>query len=328
MAESGRVRRKVAVADDLQVASGLRRQEAPQPAVVRVEPCIATGTGRQIDARQIVMGLAQDLNTDRIELPGFPEIVARIHRALGDSGVAAKDVVRLVASEPALAARLLQLANSAAFNKSGREVSDLKAAITGLGFNIVRSQATAFAMKQLEQQEWLQPIRPVLADIWKTSNGVAALCGGVARQLRDVQAVRPDEAMSAGLFHLIGKLYLFARARQESIDPHAIADWEHALNDWHATIARTILDHWKIPARIAEAVENQNAIFDAGNHDLSALTRILCGAKLHVRLRKAGAPPEPEAEAALARLRIEGRPFEELAKAAQADTEAMRAAMG
>jgi len=80
----------VAVADDLQVASGLRRQEAPQPAVVRVEPCIATGTGRQIDARQIVMGLAQDLNTDRIELPGFPEIVARIHRALGDSGVAAK----------------------------------------------------------------------------------------------------------------------------------------------------------------------------------------------------------------------------------------------
>jgi hypothetical protein len=78
---------------------------------------------------------------------------------------------------------------------------------------------------------------------------------------------------------------------------------------------------------VAEAVEGQNAIFDAGNDDLPALTRILCGAKLHYRLRKAGAPPEPEAEEALARVRIDGRSFEELAQAAQADAEAARAAL-
>jgi HD-like signal output (HDOD) protein len=277
-----------------------------------------------IDAAQIVKGLARELNSDRIELPGFPDVVARIHRALGDPGVAASDVVRLAASEPALAARLLQLANSAAFNKSGREVADLRAAITSLGFDTVRSQATAFAMKQLERQEWLAPIRPVLADIWKSSNGVAALCFAVARQAKGVRA---DEAMSAGLFHLIGKLYLFARARQESIEPREIAGWEKALNEWHVAIARAILDHWNIPARVAEAVEGQNAIFDAGNDDLPALTRILCGAKLHYRLRKAGAPPEPEAEEALARVRIDGRSFEELAQAAQADAEAARAAL-
>jgi HD-like signal output (HDOD) protein len=179
-------------------------------------------------------------------------------------------------------------------------------------------------MRQMEQLEWLRPIRPVLADIWKASNGVAALCFAVGRRVPGVQA---DEAMSMGLFHLLGKLYLFARARQESLDPREIADWEHALNEWHATIARTILDHWRIPERIAEAVEQQNAIFDTDLNDLSLLARILCAAKLHYRLRRPGAPPEPEAEAALARVRLDGRSFDELAAVARADADTVGSAL-
>lgn len=313
----------MAVRDDLQVAHDLLR-ERPAPAAPRVNPTLVAADGRRIDAAAIVMGLAADLNSDQLELPGFPDIVARLQRALADEKTSARDVVKLVASEPALAGRLVRLANSAAFNKSGREVSDLRAAIASLGFNVVRGQALDFALRQMEQQEWLRPIRPVLADVWKTSNGVAALSFAVAKHVPGVQA---DESMSAGLFHLVGKLYLFARARQESIDPATIADWEKVLNDWHATIARTILDHWRIPSRIAEAVENQNAIFDADNKDLAPLTRILCAAKLHFRLRKAGAPPEPEAEEALARVRLDGKPFEALVRLAKDDAEAARGAL-
>ena len=309
--------------NDLQAGRGLI-PEAAQPSAPRVDPKITVGIGKEVNAAQIVMSLAKELNTDRIELPGFPDVVARIQRALADEKTSSKDVVKLVASEPALAARLVQLANSVAFNKSGREVSDLKSAINSLGYNIVRSQATTFAMRQMEQLEWLKPIRPVLADIWKTSNGVAALSFAVAKQ---VPGVKPDESMATGLFHLIGKLYLFARARQESINPGEIADWEKALNEWHMTIARTILDHWKIPARVAEAVENQNAIFDADSRDLTPLTRILCAAKLHFRLRKPGAPPEPAAEEALARIRLNGQPFEAIVAAAKADRESARAAL-
>jgi HD-like signal output (HDOD) protein len=313
----------MALTNDLQAGRDLAPGGA-RATVPHVDPSIPVGAGKQVNAAQIVMGLARDLNTDNIELPGFPDIVVRIQRALADEKTSSKDIVKLVASEPALAARFVHLANSAAFNKSGREVSDLRSAINTLGYNMVRSQATAFAMRQMEQQEWLKPIRPVLADIWKTSNGVAALSFAVARQ---VPGLQPDESMAAGLFHLIGKLYLFARARQESINPGEIADWEKALNEWHMTIARTILDHWKIPVRVAEAVENQNAIFDAESKDLTPLTRILCAAKLHYRLRKPGAPPEPAAEEALAKIRLNGKPFEAIVASVKADMEAARAAM-
>jgi len=309
---------------DLQAARDLVPESARHGAP-RVDPSITVGEGKHVNAAQVVMGLARELNTDKIELPGFPDVVARIQRVLADDKTSSRDVVKLVASEPALAARFVQLANSAAFNKSGRDVSDLKTAINSLGYNMVRSQAAAFAMRQMEQQEWLRPIRPVLADIWRTSNGVAALSFAVAKH---VPGVQPDESMATGLFHLIGKLYLFARARQESINPAEIADWEKALNEWHMPIARTILDHWGIPARVAEAVENQNAIFETDSKDLSPLTRILCAAKLHYRLRKPNAPPEPDAEAALAKIRLNGQPFEALAAAARADTDAASAALG
>lgn len=309
--------------NDLVAARDLRK-DAPPPPIPTVKPQIPTASGKAVDAAEIVMGLARDLNTNQIELPGFPDVVVSIHKALANEQTSMKDVVKLVGSEPALAGRLLHLANSAAFNKTGREVSDLKAAIGSLGFNMVRGQSTTFAMQQMERQEWLKPIRPVLADIWKTSNGVAALCYAVGKRVPGIQA---DEAMSAGLFHLIGKLYLFARARKESIDPHEIADWERALNEWHATIARSILDHWCIPARIAEAVEGQNAIFDSDNTDLTPLTRVLCACKLHYRLRRPNAVPEPEAEAALAKVRLNGQPFADVVAAAQADSDATEAAL-
>jgi len=300
--------------------------DAPMTATHELRPAIPPppGASGQVNAAQVVIGLANDLNTGKLELPGFPEVVARIHRVLSDEKASAKDLVQLVASEPALAARFVHLANSAAFNKSGREVSDLKSAINSLGYNNVRSQATAFAMRQMEQQEWLRPIRPVLADIWKTSNGVAVLSFALAKQ---VPGVQPDEAMATGLFHLLGKLYLFARARQESINPAEIADWEKSLNEWHVTIARTILDHWKIPERVAEAVENQNAIFETDSKELTPLTRILCAAKLHYRLTKPNARPEPDAQAALAKIRLNGQPFEVVVAAAKADLEAARTAI-
>lgn len=313
----------MAATPDLAVAGDMRRAKEPAP-VPCADPSVTTDGGVRLNAADVVQGLARDLNTDKIDLPGFPDVVARIHRALADESTSARDLVRLVASEPVLAAKLLQIANSAAFNKSGREVSDLKGAINALGFNLIRGQANTFALRQMEQQQWLRPIRPVLADIWKTSNGVAAVSFAVAKR---VSGVQPDEALTAGLFHLIGKLYLFARARHASLNPAEIADWEKALNDWHTSIARTLMDHWKIPSRVTEAVENQNAIFDAQSKDLAPLTRILCGAKLHYRLRKPNAPSEPEAEAALARVQINGQSFEALYEAAHGDLEALRASL-
>lgn len=278
-----------------------------------------------VDVFAFVQGLARDLTTGELELPGLPEIVIRLHRALADEKSSVRDIVQLIRSEPALAARLVQLANSAAFNSSGREVSDLRAAITHLGFNLVRSQATAFAVRQMEQLQWLTPIRSQLTEIWKTSNHVAATCGAVGKRVPGIQA---DEALATGLFHLLGKLYIFTRALRDGVDISDIATWEAAINDWHPSIARAILDHWNIPARIAEAVESQNALFDTEPADLPLLPRILAAAKLWHRMKGPVDQQTAQREAILARVRIGGELFTEVVERWQQEIEATRHAMG
>lgn len=306
---------------------------APRSAAARPDGKAATaaaapatpGPSAALDVTVFIQGLVRDLNSKNLELPGFPAIVVRLHRALADENSSVKDISQLVVSDPALAARMVQLANSAAFNSSGREVSDLRAAIMHLGFNVVRSQATTFAMRQMENLKWLQPISPQLSEIWKTSNNVAAICSAVARR---VDGVKPDEAMATGLFHLLGKLYIYTRALRDGIAAAEIVSWESAVNDWHPVIARAILDHWCIPERITAAVENQNALFDTDAADLPLLSRILAAAKLACRLKGPVDAETPTRQAILDQVRLGHEPFVEVMARWQQEIEATARAMG
>src|SRR5215218_1528836 len=96
------------------------------------------------EAFAFVQSLAAELSTGKVELPSFPDIAMRVRQVLSDDNVGPDKVVRVVGSEPALAARLLQLANSAAMNFSGKAVTDLRTAVNRMGFNMVRSAAIAF----------------------------------------------------------------------------------------------------------------------------------------------------------------------------------------
>ena len=72
--------------------------------------------------------LVNDMYED-LELPGFPDVVVRLQQTLADDKSSARDIVRLVSSDTALSAKLLQLANSAAFKPGDRNISDLKAKV-------------------------------------------------------------------------------------------------------------------------------------------------------------------------------------------------------
>src|SRR5271169_4804646 len=90
-------------------------------------------------AFDFIRTLAAELSRGNVDLPSFPEIAVRVRRILSDPKSSVNQVVRVVGSEPALAARLLRIANSASLNRSGRTVTDLRTAINRLGYNMVRS---------------------------------------------------------------------------------------------------------------------------------------------------------------------------------------------
>ncbi len=207
----------------------------------------------QAAAVSFIERLVQDLNDKRLELPAFPDSVIRIQQAVKDEDKDVEDIVDILSSDPALAARLLQLANSAALRSGERDISDVRAATLRLGLKLVSSVAVSFAMRQLQRNEsYSAEDRTRLEEIWNRSLDVAAVCQVVAKNFTKVSA---DEALLTGLLHVLGHLYVFMRAQDEvDLSPEEL---DSISEDWHTAIAKAIAETWGLSEGLATAMEQQ-----------------------------------------------------------------------
>ena len=205
-------------------------------------------------AFDFVRALAEELSAGKVDPPSFPEVAVRVRRVLSDPNSSVDQVVRVVGSEPALAARLMRIANSASFNRSGRPVTDLRAAINRIGSNMVRSASISFAMLQIRNSNKLAGLEDHLNELWVRSTSVAAFAFVLARTFT---RINPDEAMLTGMLHGLGKLYVLTRAVNHP-ELFASPDKLHEIiRDWHASIGKAILENWDFPEPMAEAVGAQ-----------------------------------------------------------------------
>ncbi|HUK02342.1 MAG TPA: HDOD domain-containing protein [Steroidobacteraceae bacterium] len=223
-----------------------------------------------------VQALAVELSTGEVDLPGFPEVLVRIRHALADENVSIERLARIIGAEPVLAARLLQMANSAALNLSGQQVTELRTAIARMGLNLVRSTTIAHAVRQLKAAPALQGLEKPLEMLWHRSVLVASLCYVLARRHAPVGA---DIALLAGLMHGIGRLYILTRASQHRSLFADVASYQAIERDWHLGIAIAILENWKMPAEVIQAVRDSED-FARESRGAPTLSDVLVAASL------------------------------------------------
>jgi len=204
-------------------------------------------------ALQFLAQLATELSSGTVDLPCFPDIVLRIRNVLADPNTTPERAVTIVGAEPRLAARLLQTANSAAFNVSGKPLTDLRTAITRLGHQLVQSAAMAFAVQHMKNEHSLRSIAKPLSDLWKESIAVASICQVVARRTK----VSPDEAFLTGLLHGIGRMYIMVRAVGKSDGFGDHESFMELVSGWHASIGKAVLENWSFAPEMSEAVGMQ-----------------------------------------------------------------------
>jgi HD-like signal output (HDOD) protein len=224
-------------------------------------------------AFDFIRTLAAELSRGSVDLPSFPEIAVRVRRVLSDPNSSIEQVVRVVGSEPALAARLLRISNSASLNRSGKAVTDLRTAINRIGYNMVRSASISFSMAQIRNSNKLAGLEHHLNDLWQRSTLVAAFAYVLARKCTKVN---PDEAMLTGMMHGIGKLYVFTRAVDHPELFASDATLNEIIGDWHASIGKAILESWNFSESMAKAVGEQADFSrtDDGAPDLSDVVAI------------------------------------------------------
>ena len=219
-------------------------------------------------AFDFIRSLAAELSGGQVDLPSFPEIALKVRRILADPDAKVDQIVRVVGSEPALAARLLRIANSASINRSGKNVTDLRTAIARIGHNMVRSASISFSMNQIRQANKLASLAPHLNDLWERSTYVAAYAYVLARSCST--RVNPDEAMLTGMMHGIGKLYILTRATDHPELFASEAALNDIINDWYPSIGKAILENWKFSEAMARAVGQEDFLrTDLEDPDLS-----------------------------------------------------------
>jgi HD-like signal output (HDOD) protein len=202
---------------------------------------------------QFITALAAEVSSGTVDLPCFPDIVIRIRNALVDPKTTTERTVTIVGAEPRLTARLLQTANSAAFNQTGKPIADLKTAITRLGHQLVQSAAMAFAVQQIKNEKSLRAIARQLTELWKECIAVASICQLMARRTK----VSPDEAFLAGLLHGIGHMYIMVRAVGKGAEFGNYNSFMEMVSGWHASIGKAVLENWGFGGDLADAVGNQ-----------------------------------------------------------------------
>jgi len=273
-----------------------------------------------------VQSLAGELSSGKVDLPSFPDIAMRVRNVLADDNVTPDKVVRVVSAEPALAARLMQMANSAALNFSGRAVTDLRTAVARMGFNMVRSAAIAFAMSQLKNVEALKGLEKPLEALWKRSASVAAMSHVVARRL---SKVNPDTALLAGLLHGVGELYILTRAKQHPLLLANSAAFHSIVRDWHSSIAKALLENWDLAEEIVTAVETFED-YDRDHRGPADLTDVLTVAYLIASYQ--GQPETVELNmqgvAACRRMQLDNDAYRRLIGESADEIRAMQQALG
>jgi HD-like signal output (HDOD) protein len=214
-------------------------------------------------AFDFIRALAGELSGGKVDLPSFPEVAVRVRRVLSDPKSSVEQVVRVVGSEPALAARLMRIANSASLNRSGKAITELRTAISRIGYNMVRSASISFAMAQIRNSNKLAGLERYLEDVWQRSTRVAAFAYVLAKVCTRSR-INPDEAMLTGMMHSIGKLYVLTRAAEH---PELFADaavLDEILEQWHPSIGKAILENWEFSETMAQAVGEQEELERSG----------------------------------------------------------------
>ena len=245
----------------------------------------ATTLEERATALAFLQTLAAEVSKGTVDLPCFPDVVVRISHALADPETTSERVVTIVGAEPRLAARVLQTANSAAFNNSGKPLADLRSAITRLGQQMVQSTAMSYAMQQMKNEASLRTIAEPLAQLWNRSIAVASISKLVAARTK----VPADEAFLTGLLHGIGKLYIMARAATATKGLGSEQSWMELISGWQASIGKAVLQSWGFVDEMCEAVGDQDDIDRRWKHEARLVDVLIASLVLADALKT----PEP-----------------------------------
>lgn len=218
--------------------------------------------------RDVLLQIAQ-------KLPASPQILLRLAELVADANASLEDIAKLLRRDASLTARIIRISNSVAYGGGG-DIASVEEAVARVGFVEVYRLTGLAAAAQLEEQNLTFYAHPGVR--LRDNTLVTALA---AEMLAKRLGIDPRAAYAAALLRSMGKLVLEAFVRRTlSPERHysrsgipALITWERELVGMtNAEVAATVLENWKFPVSITEAIRQHYLLQPAeGPHARTAL---------------------------------------------------------
>jgi HD-like signal output (HDOD) protein len=193
------------------------------------------------------------------QLPSLPSLYRELIQELRSPEASLQRIGRLIAQDPGMSAKVLQIANSLLCGFAEPIANPAHAAVC-LGLDLLTGLVLLGGL--FAQFEGSRLTFFCLDVLWRHSLATAQLARAIARE----EEARPsvcDQASSAGLLHDVGTLVLATRLPERYSEALALAEgqglceWEaerQVLGTTHADLGAYLLSLWGIDHAIVEAV--------------------------------------------------------------------------
>ncbi|MFZ5893171.1 MAG: HDOD domain-containing protein [Myxococcota bacterium] len=200
----------------------------------------------------LLLGLEELISRGDFVVPPYPAAALRLRRLVNSQKFGLADVADAAASDPALAATLLRIANSAAYRGNGPAITTLGRAVHRLGAKAIASLALTAGIAGAALEHG--PLVDVKYRVWRRSITCALCC----QKLAAARGVDADEAFLAGLLYGFGRSVAVACLERVtptgSAQARPLLDWLAAVEPYRHTLAKRVAQSWELPAELAEAL--------------------------------------------------------------------------
>lgn len=224
-------------------------------------------------------------------LPSLPSLYFRIIEALSAEETTLEEIGQIIASDPSMTAKMLQLVNSAFFGIA-RRISNPVEAVQFLGVGRVRSLVLSLHVFSRFEQSRFKNFS--IEQVWKHSMSAGLVAQKIAR-LQKMDRAFQDETYVAGMLHDIGKVMLAASLPEEYEKAVTLAAEERiSLRDaereifgsTHDQVGAYLLGLWGLPITIVEAVAFHHEPRQGAVREFSPLTAVHAASALEHNIRE------------------------------------------
>ncbi len=215
----------------------------------------------------------EELISQTTELVSLPDIYVRIKAVIYDPGSTMTDVANVLSHDPAICARMLQVANSAFFGVPSK-VETVKAAVRLLGTQQVHDLVLAATISKTF------PAIPdnliSMEDFWVNS----VRCGLLARLLAEqCNLANGERFFIGGLLYDMGHLIMYQAVPEESQEALITARQDNRplylverdiVGCDYAQVGAQLMQSWNFPESWVQAVRYQNELAEAEDYSFEA----------------------------------------------------------